>query len=57
MTTQEVADYLRIPIATLYGWRARGEGPKGFRVGKFVRFREADVRRWLDAQADPRSAA
>ena len=44
MTTQEVADYLKVPAATLRYWRSRGTGPKGFRLnGTKVMFRRADV--------------
>ena len=50
MTTTEVADLLKIPIATLYHWRHRGVGPTSIRVGKHVRYRGRDVEAWLDAQ-------
>jgi predicted DNA-binding transcriptional regulator AlpA len=33
MTMAEVSDLLGIPISTLYGWRHRGEGPAGYRIG------------------------
>lgn len=50
LTVTELADYLVVPPATIYGWRHRGVGPLGFRVGKHVRFRWTDVERWVDAQ-------
>jgi excisionase family DNA binding protein len=46
-TPTEVADYLRVPIRTLYRWRYAGEGPPGYRVGRHLRFRWADVEEWL----------
>jgi len=49
ISAQQLADYLEVPIATLYAWRHRGEGPPGFRVGKHLRFRWADVRDWIRA--------
>lgn len=51
LTVAEVAAYLQLPVATLYAWRHRGEGPLGFRVGRYVRYRRADVDRWIAAQA------
>ncbi|CAN5268611.1 hypothetical protein BH23ACT9_BH23ACT9_14710 [soil metagenome] len=53
LTLQEVAADLRVPLATLYQWRHRGEGPRGIRVGRHVRVRASELERWLDAQADP----
>lgn len=51
MTTQEVADYIKVPAATLRYWRHQGNGPKGFRLGgKKVMFRRQDVDAWLMEQ-------
>lgn len=47
-TTEQVADYLGVPVRTIYAWRKRGHGPKAFRIGKHLRFRPADVHTWLD---------
>ena len=52
LTTQQLADYLGVPVATLYAWRYAGEGPPGFRVGKHVRYRSADVDQWIQHQLD-----
>jgi len=58
LTAQEVADFLGVPLTTLYSWRScGGKGPRGFRVGKHLRFKAADVDAWLDRQADPLPAA
>ena len=50
LTTQQLADYLGVPVATLYSWRHAGEGPPGFRVGKHVRYRWSDVEEWVRGQ-------
>jgi excisionase family DNA binding protein len=47
MTPVEVAELLRIPVATLYGWRYRGEGPPAARVGRHLRYRRAGVDAWM----------
>lgn len=47
LTVEELAEFLDLPVRTLYTWRYRGEGPVGFRVGKHVRYRWSDVDRWI----------
>ena len=47
MSVQELADYLAVPVKTIYAWRYHGEGPRGFRIGRHVRFRWHDVQVWL----------
>lgn len=50
MTVQELALYLGVPVATLYQWRYRREGPPGFRVGRHVRYRRTDIQAWIEDQ-------
>ncbi len=52
LTLPEVADYIGVPLHTLYGWRSRSAGPRGIKVGKHVRVRRGDLETWLDAHAD-----
>ncbi len=52
LTPQELAAWLGIPVQTVYAWRYRRSGPRGYRVGKHVRFRRRDVERWLEQRAD-----
>jgi excisionase family DNA binding protein len=51
LTPQEVADYLRVPVQTLYRWRYLGTGPRAALVGRHLRYRRADLDKWLEAQA------
>ena len=46
----EVAAYLDVSESTVYWWRKRGTGPKGIRVGRYVRYWSADVEAWCDAR-------
>lgn len=46
---QDVADYLGVPISTVYYWRSRGGGPPGRRVGKRLRYKPDDVEAWFGA--------
>lgn len=55
MSLAEVADHLGVPIKTLYTWRSRGQGPPGYRIGRHVRYRRADVEAWLERHADEQS--
>jgi excisionase family DNA binding protein len=52
LTPQELANFLGIPVKTIYQWRTLSRGPRGIRVGKHLRYRRADVETWLDPQAD-----
>jgi len=54
LSLSELSELLGVPVATLYGWRHRGEGPVGYRVGRHVRYRRATVEEWLETQADRR---
>lgn len=48
--TPEVSERYGIPEATLRWYRSMGLGPKSFKVGRRVRYRESDVLEWLAAQ-------
>jgi excisionase family DNA binding protein len=52
MTPPELAEYLHVPLATVYRWRYLDEGPPGFRAGRHVRYRRADVEAWIEQQRD-----
>jgi len=49
-TPDEVATFLGVPKATLYQWRHRGLGPKSARIGRHLRYLEADVLDWFRQQ-------
>ena len=44
----DVAEFLGVPVKTIYQWRTKNYGPPGRRVGRYVRYREADVVAWFD---------
>ena len=50
-TAQDVADYLGVPLTTLYQWRYLGTGPSAYRVGRHLRYEPAAVQAWLDQHA------
>jgi excisionase family DNA binding protein len=49
-TAEQVAEYLNVPLGTLYQWSHRRQGPKVMRVGRYLRYRRADVESWLKDQ-------
>jgi len=52
ISAQELAEYLGVPVATIYAWRYRRQGPPGFRVGKHLRYRSIDVEEWIENQLE-----
>ncbi|MBX9243427.1 helix-turn-helix domain-containing protein [Actinotalea ferrariae] len=61
LTLDETSARTRVPVASLRWYRARGEGgPKSFKVGRRVMYREDDVEAWLEEQyqaSDTRDAS
>jgi excisionase family DNA binding protein len=47
---KQVSAHLGVPLNTLYQWRSKGYGPKGLRIGKYVRYRREDVEAWVTQQ-------
>lgn len=46
-TAEDTAHYLGVPVKTLYQWKWRGDGPPVRKVGRFLRYDPAEVRRWF----------
>ncbi|MET7761915.1 helix-turn-helix domain-containing protein [Streptomyces sp. NPDC005393] len=48
LTPEDLVTLLRLPsVETVYQWRRKGIGPRGFRVGRYIRFDPEDVRVWV----------
>ncbi|MEV5954848.1 helix-turn-helix transcriptional regulator [Streptomyces sp. 900105755] len=48
LTPEDLVTLLRLPsVETVYQWRRKGIGPRGFRVGRYLRFDPDDVRAWV----------
>jgi len=62
VTLTQLAAELGVGAQTLYDLRSQGRGPRGFRVGRELRFRVSEVAAWLtqmeadDAERHPREA-
>lgn len=46
-SARETADYLGVPVTTLYWWRTTATGPPARRISKDLRYRPQDVRDWV----------
>lgn len=57
MTPDELSALIKVPIPTIYTWRARKSGPPAVRIGKHLRYRRTAVDAWLAARETPASAA
>ena len=51
LTPAEVAELLGVRESTIYQWTHQGFIPH-VKLGRFVRFREADIARWLDERSE-----
>jgi excisionase family DNA binding protein len=49
LTAEEVAEYLRLPLSTVYKL-AQDKRLPGFKVGKHWRFRKDTIQKWITDQ-------
>jgi Helix-turn-helix domain len=52
LTTKELADFIRVPVKTIYDWNYRGVGPKSKRIGKRRLYERRDVCEWYEQWPD-----
>lgn len=57
LSIDELADYLRVPVSTIYDWRTNGKGPRAYRFGKRIRLGMTDIRAWMDTMHEPAGTA
>ncbi|MFI6961845.1 helix-turn-helix transcriptional regulator [Streptomyces sp. NPDC050255] len=49
-SAEELADFLGVPLSTVYIWNHRHQGPRAHKVGRYLRYRWSEVEAWLEAQ-------
>jgi excisionase family DNA binding protein len=54
LSIETLADYLGVPVTTVYDWRVARKGPCGIRVGRHIMFAVSGVRAWLAQQHEAR---
>ena len=47
LSLSELWAHLQVSAQTIYDLRSQGRGPRGFRVGRELRFRISEVEAWL----------
>lgn len=52
MGVEELAEYLGVPVQTIYDWRVAGTAPRAFKFGKRLKFAVADVIDWMRAHRE-----
>ena len=52
MTTEEAAEFLHIPLATLRWWVQTNEAPPSAKIGRRRMFRRTDLERFVNAKFD-----
>lgn len=50
LSVDELAELLGVPKFTIYRWSTDRTGPPAYRVGRFLRYRPAEVEAWLDSR-------
>jgi hypothetical protein len=55
----DVGLFFDVPLSTLDMLRAKGDGPRTFKIGRRLYVRQSDLRAWIDklAEAQPRRAS
>jgi len=51
LSAAELAEFLSVPLSTIYYWRHVGKGPPALRAGRLLRFDLASVCAWLERRA------
>ena len=50
LNERDVAQWIRVSVATLRYWRSEGKGPRYRKVGQLVRYAPSDVNDWLKSR-------
>ena len=52
MGVEDLAEYLGVPVQTIYDWRLAGTAPRAFKFGKRLKFAVSDVADWMSAHRE-----
>lgn len=51
LTEIQAAEFLNLSTRTLQAWRIKGGGPCFLKLGRAIRYRQADLNGWLETRA------
>jgi excisionase family DNA binding protein len=51
-TISDLAQFLGVPVRTIYEWRRHQRGPRAYQIGKYLRFVPHEVQEWLETRTD-----
>ncbi|MEU0566829.1 helix-turn-helix domain-containing protein [Nonomuraea sp. NPDC005983] len=49
LTPEDLAERVGVPVSTVYQWNSRDGGPRFVRIGRYVRYKIADVNAWEES--------
>ncbi len=55
LSPEDLAELVGVPLWTVYKWNSEGTSPTRVRVGRHVRYRWADVERWIEQRTAERT--
>ncbi|AXE85042.1 helix-turn-helix domain-containing protein [Streptomyces sp. Go-475] len=57
LTPEDLVQLFELPsVETVYQWRRKHIGPRGFRVGRHLRFDPQDVQAWVKSRIEGAAA-
>ncbi|GAA2898191.1 MULTISPECIES: helix-turn-helix transcriptional regulator [Streptomyces] len=57
LTPEDLVQLFELPsVETVYQWRRKHIGPRGFRVGRHLRFDPRDVQAWVKSRMEGAAA-
>jgi predicted DNA-binding transcriptional regulator AlpA len=57
LTPEDLVQLFELPsVETVYQWRRKHIGPRGFRVGRHLRFDPQDVQAWVKSRMEGAAA-
>ncbi|GHH89170.1 helix-turn-helix transcriptional regulator [Streptomyces capitiformicae] len=57
LTPENLVELFELPsVETVYQWRRKRIGPRGFRVGRYIRYDPEHVRAWVKSQMEGAAA-
>lgn len=57
LTPEDLVELFELPsVQTVYQWRRKQIGPRGFRVGRHIRYDPEDVRSWVKSRMEGAAA-